>query len=89
MLSKTTCTYIQAQQNTPSVHVSAVHIHTHRAYYIMFPMQAVGLCHCDIPSLGQIPCKIEMENVASSIVKGAIYFDLIKGALVGPHCLIL
>lgn len=30
-----------------------------------------------------------MENVASSIVKGAIYFDLIKGALVGPHCLIL
>lgn len=43
----------------------------------------------DVLSLGQILCKIEMENVASSIVKGAIYFDLIKGALVGPHCLIL
>lgn len=61
--------------------------HTHRAHRIVFPLQ--GLFHCDIPSLGQIPCKIEMENVASSIVKGAIYFDLIKGALVGPHCLIL
>lgn len=55
--------------------------------HIVFPLQ--GLFHSDIPSLGQIPCKIEMENVASSIVKGAIYFDLIKGALVGPHCLIL
>lgn len=42
-----------------------------------------------VSSLGQILCKIEMENVASPIVKGAIYFDLIKGALVGPHCLIL
>lgn len=45
-----------------------------------------GLFLCEIPSLGQIPCKREMENVASSIVKGAIYFDLIKGALVGPRC---
>lgn len=37
---------------------------------------------------GTNPLQIEMENVASSIVKGAIYFDLIKGALVGPRCLI-
>jgi len=87
MLSKTTCTYIQA----PTVYVSAVHTHTntHKAHHTVLPLQALGLFHCDIPSLGQILCQIEMENVASSIVKGAIYFDLIKGPLVGPHCLIL
>ena len=63
--------------------------HTETVHHIVFPLQAQGIFHCDVSSLGQIPCKIEMENVASPIVKGAIYFDLIKGALVGPHCLIL
>ena len=70
------------------MHVSAVHIPAQRAHDIIFLLQVLSLFHYEIPSLGQIPCKIEMENVASTIVKGAIYFDLIKGALVEPHCLI-
>lgn len=39
--------------------------------------------------MGEMLHKTEMEYVASSIVKRVIYFDLIKGALVGPRRLIL
>lgn len=86
MLANTTCIYIQAHYKTPILRVRAVHSPIKSR---VFPLQALSLFNCDIPSPGQILSKIEMKNVASSIVKGTIYFDLIKGALVGPRCIIL
>ena len=90
MLSKTTCTlHWGTLKHTDCTCQCSAQTHIWSTSHCIPSAGAGPFFPADVPSLGQILCKIEMENVASSIVKGAIYFDLIKGALVGPHCLIL